>query len=218
MRLLLVRHGQTSSNVERRLDTREPGPGLTPLGRRQAAALVQALAHESVDAIYTSALLRTQETAAPLAEATARESQVRPGLGEISAGDLEMRCDDEAIDLYLGTVFAWSAGDVERHMPGGTDGRTALSRFDAVVEEAAGTGAGTVAMVSHGAAIRMWVAARARNAGVGFVSRHELANTGVVVLSGDPDRGWQVLSWQEQAPGRGTDGSSGPAGAPAERR
>ncbi|WP_176669124.1 histidine phosphatase family protein, partial [Mycobacterium avium] len=35
-RLILVRHGQSYGNVERRLDTRPPGAELTPLGRDQA--------------------------------------------------------------------------------------------------------------------------------------------------------------------------------------
>ena len=35
-RLVLLRHGQTQGNVERRLDTRPPGAELTDLGRDQA--------------------------------------------------------------------------------------------------------------------------------------------------------------------------------------
>ena len=35
-RLVLVRHGQSHANVERRLDTRPPGAALTDLGRNQA--------------------------------------------------------------------------------------------------------------------------------------------------------------------------------------
>ena len=46
MRLLLIRHGQTPSNVLGALDTLVPGPGLTPLGLEQAAAIPDALAGE----------------------------------------------------------------------------------------------------------------------------------------------------------------------------
>ena len=38
MRLILVRHGQTPSNIERLLDTGAPGPGLTELGLAQSGA------------------------------------------------------------------------------------------------------------------------------------------------------------------------------------
>ena len=58
MRLLLIRHGQTSSNVGQHLDTAEPGADLTPLGRKQAAAIPQALEHERIDLIVVSNLVR----------------------------------------------------------------------------------------------------------------------------------------------------------------
>ena len=68
MKLLLIRHGQTPGNVAGQLDTAFPGPGLTELGERQAAALPEALADEGIEALYTSTLLRTQRTVAPLGE------------------------------------------------------------------------------------------------------------------------------------------------------
>ena len=53
-----------------------------------------------------------------------------------------------------------------------------------------------VAMVSHGAAIRMWVAARASNIDVGFASEHALNNTGIVIVEGSPADGWKALTWE----------------------
>ncbi|WP_416969542.1 histidine phosphatase family protein [Streptomyces sp. 4F14] len=197
MRLLLIRHGQTPSNLTHLLDTTEPGPGLTPLGQKQAEALPATLAGERIGALYASTLHRTRLTAAPLAAATGLDVQVRDGIRELSAGDLEMRGDGEAVAAYLATAFAWSSGDTARRMPGGENGVEALARFDAVVLEAAGSGADTVALVGHGAAIRMWVAARARNVDAEYAARHPLANTGVVVLTGSPAEGWRVLRWED---------------------
>ncbi|MEY9995676.1 broad specificity phosphatase PhoE [Streptomyces sp. V4I8] len=187
MRLLLVRHGQTPSNVDHLLDTGVPGAGLTALGEQQAAVLPEALADEDIEAVYASTLIRTQLTAAPLAAAR--------GL-EVFAGDLEMvRGDTEQGVLYMRTVFAWAAGDTGLRMPGGESGAEALARYDAVVAEAAESGAGTVAMVSHGAAIRLWTAARAANVDVPFAAAHPLDNTGVVILEGAPGEGWKALTW-----------------------
>ncbi|MGY1496338.1 histidine phosphatase family protein [Streptomyces sp. QTS52] len=213
MRLLLIRHGQTPSNVKFLLDTAVPGPGLTELGERQAAALPEALAGEDIDALYASTLTRAQLTAAPLAVARGLDVRVRDGIREVAAGDLEMRGDSEAAHTYMTTLFAWAAGDTELRMPGGENGVEALGRFDAVVAEAAGSGAGAVAMVSHGAAIRMWAAARADNVDVPFAAEHRLDNTGVVVLEGAPADGWKVVSWAGAVlatTGPGTGG--GPAG------
>ncbi|PWI14315.1 histidine phosphatase family protein [Streptomyces sp. Act143] len=216
MRLLLVRHGQTPSNVAFLLDTAIPGAGLTPLGERQAAALPEALAGEDIEALYASTLVRTQLTAAPLAAARGLDVLVRDGIREISAGDLEMLDGhSRAGHTYMETVFAWSAGDTARRMPGGENGIEALARYDAVIAEAADSGAGTVAMVSHGAAIRMWTAARAANVDIDFAAARPLDNTGVVVLEGSPADGWKVLSWEGAAvaaTGPGTEG--GPAGRP----
>ncbi|MGW0883943.1 histidine phosphatase family protein [Streptomyces sp. NPDC002671] len=213
MRLLLVRHAQTPSNVDQLLDTAVPGPGLTPLGQAQAAALPEALADEDIEALYVSTLLRTQLTAAPLAAARGLDMIVRAGIRELSAGDLEMLPGDSPLGrTYLRTVFAWAAGDTTLRIPGGESGEEALARYDAVVAEAAASGARTVAMVSHGAAIRMWTAARAGNVDVAFAAAHSLENTGVVILEGSPSDGWKALSWAgatvEPA------GEGGPAGEP----
>jgi len=213
MRLLLVRHGQTPSNVDFLLDTAVPGPGLTELGERQAAALPEALAGEDIEAVYASTLVRTQLTAAPLAAARRLDVQVRDGIREVSAGDLEMMPGrSEQGELYMKTVFAWAAGDTEPRMPGGESGAETLARYDAVIAEAAGSGAGTVAMVSHGAAIRMWTAARAANVDVPFAAARPLDNTGVVILEGSPADGFKALSWAGATvtPSYG----SGPAGRP----
>ncbi|MGN9757420.1 histidine phosphatase family protein [Streptomyces sp. SD31] len=215
MRLLLVRHGQTPSNVDYLLDTAVPGAGLTALGERQAAALPEALADEDIEAIYASTLIRTQLTAAPLAAARGLEVLVRDGIREVYAGDLEMlRGDTEQGELYMRTVFAWAAGDTELRMPGGDSGAQTLARYDAVVAEAADSGASTVAMVSHGAAIRMWTAARADNVDVPFAAAHPLDNTGVVILEGAPSDGWKALSWAGAvvAPA----GEGGPTGRPVD--
>jgi probable phosphoglycerate mutase len=196
MRLILVRHGESPSNLTRAIDTTVPGPRLTALGVEQAEALTEALRDESIDAIFASTMTRAQMTAEPLARVRGLTVQVRDGLREITAGELEMRNDDESIDLYLETSFAWAAGDLDRRMPGGENGVEAFARFDAVVAEAAGAYS-SACLVSHGAAIRMWVAGRSDNVDAGFVAANPLQNTGVIVLDGDPEHGWHVESWTD---------------------
>ncbi|MBP2051364.1 putative phosphoglycerate mutase [Streptomyces griseochromogenes] len=215
MRLLLVRHGQTPSNVANLLDTVVPGAGLTPLGERQAAAMPEALADEDIEAVYASTLTRARLTAAPLAAARGLDVIVRAGIRELSAGDLEMRPGDSPEGgLYLRTVFAWAAGDTTLRIPGGESGEEALARYDAVIAEAAASGAGTVAMVSHGAAIRVWTAARAVNVDVAFAAARPLANTGAVILEGSPSDGFKALSWAGATVVPAGEG--GPAGEPVD--
>lgn len=195
MRLLLLRHGQTPANVEGLLDTAHPGPGLTTLGERQAAAVPEALRDRKVDAIAVSPLVRTARTAAPLARARGLEPLMVDGLQEVEAGELEMAGDHEAHLRYLGTVFAWARGEVGRAMPGGPDGRAFLGRYDGAVAAIAARGWDSVVVVSHGAAIRAWVSARVAGVDVDLVERTALANTGLVEIDGDPVGGWRLVDW-----------------------
>src|SRR5918911_3248601 len=71
-RILLVRHGQSQGNAERRFGGHSASP-LSEHGRRQAEATARALAAEGVTAIYSSDLLRAAQTAEPLARATGLE-------------------------------------------------------------------------------------------------------------------------------------------------
>lgn len=219
MRLIFVRHGQTSSNVGGLLDTGEPGADLTDLGREQAKALLEVLADEPVEAIYASTLVRTQQTAGPLAESLGLDVLIRDGVREISAGDLEMLGDMASIRTYLETIFHWSAGDLDVLMPGGENGTEVYARFDKVVAEVAGSGVNTAVIFSHGAVIRTWTAARADNITTDFAARNPVANTGAVVLEGSPGEGWSALTWEGHAlggPGVDTPRSDGPAGEPVD--
>lgn len=199
MRLLLIRHGQTHSNVGRHLDTAAPGADLTPLGERQARALPAALDGHGVGALYVSTLVRTQQTAAPLARALGLTAHVRDGLREISAGSLEMASDDASVRTYVETMLRWAAGDLEARIPGGESGRATLDRFDRVVEEAAEASEVAV-LVSHGAVIRAWTAARCEDVTAELVAENPLSNTGAVVLTGSPSR-WRLERWHPEALG-----------------
>jgi probable phosphoglycerate mutase len=206
MRLLLIRHGQTPGNVLGQLDTAHPGPGLTELGERQAAALARSLANEQINFLYASTLIRTQITATPLAAVHGLQIEVLEGLREIEAGSLEKLTDKESHLRYLGTVFGWADGELHRRMPGGPSGHDFFERYDASIARIAATAAasgdaGTVAVVSHGAAIRVWTGLRATNMEAGFAARHALANTGIVALEGDPDAGWRLIHWDDSPVG-----------------
>ncbi|MFD3563564.1 histidine phosphatase family protein [Streptomyces sp. NPDC058686] len=194
MRLILIRHGQTPANVAYTMHTTLPGPELTPLGEQQAAALVSVLASEKINALYASTHRRTQLTAAPLAEDRALQVLIRDGIREVSAGHWEGASDHASHTAFLELVFGWPTDPTTR-VPGGESGMEVLERFDGVIDEAAQSGLETVAMVSHGVAIRVWLAARTDNFTARDAKRRELDNTGVVIVDRSADGSWQVLSW-----------------------
>ena len=199
MRLLLVRHAQTANNVGRALDTAMPGAALTDLGRQQAARLVARLAGEDPDVVAASPLMRAQQTAAPVAAARGLAVLTLDGLREIAAGALEMRTSAEAIESYRGVITAWATGALEVAMPGGSSGREFLDRYDEAVRALEDAGTRAVA-VSHGAAIRTWLAARCPDVDPGMVSDRVLANTGIAVVEGSARTGWRLTGWLEEIP------------------
>jgi broad specificity phosphatase PhoE len=220
MRLILVRHGQTPANVAGVLESTVPGPGLTDLGHEQARELVPALAHEPIDAIFVSSMIRTHLTIAPLAAARGIEPVERAGLREISAGDVEGNTDEASVHQYVHTLLAWCAGDLDVRMPGADTGREVIARFDEVVAEAESLGVESVVLVSHGAMIRAWCAARTTNVDLDFVSTHYVVNTGIVVVEGSTDQGWEVESWLgesvSEAAAMGVSADHSPASEPLE--
>ncbi|KQV07408.1 histidine phosphatase family protein [Leifsonia sp. Root112D2] len=195
MRLLLIRHGQTIDNVRGALGTEVPGPPLTELGRKQADAVPAALESEQIEAIYVSTMLRTQLTAAPLARARGIDARVVDGLQEIYAGELEQRADSASVHQYIGAIVAWQS-DLRVRIPGGEDGHEFFARYNAVIDDIAADHDGTVALVSHGAAIRTWASWAAGNIDGDFTRIRGLDNTGVVILEGSPTDGWLATQWE----------------------
>ena len=196
MRLLLIRHGRTASNVTRLLDTAPPGAPLDDVGLSQARALADTLADEPIEAVYASDLIRSQQTAEPLALRHGLEVIVRAGVREIQAGEDEMSADWVR---YLTTIISWQS-DIDARIPGGETGREVLARFDAVLGEARAKGHRTIAVVSHGAMIRTWAATRATNLTLDFLRTTSLENTLVVDLADAADGSWQVTRWGDKTP------------------
>lgn len=76
MQLLLIRHAESENNAlmaAGRIDERVPDPSISALGQRQAQALADWAASDrsnlpKIDRIYTSLMIRTIQTAKPLAD------------------------------------------------------------------------------------------------------------------------------------------------------
>ena len=83
MELILIRHG-LPLRVE--LDSGRADPALSELGQRQAHQVIDCLARERIDAIYTSPMRRAMETAQPLAEARELEATVCDNIAEYDSG------------------------------------------------------------------------------------------------------------------------------------
>jgi 2,3-bisphosphoglycerate-dependent phosphoglycerate mutase len=97
--IVLVRHGETNWNRERRYQ----GHADTPLnedGRSQAAELAELLAAEQVTVLYTSPLRRARETAEIIAARLGLQLRTLEALREIDVGGWEGLTIDEVRGRY----------------------------------------------------------------------------------------------------------------------
>jgi broad specificity phosphatase PhoE len=85
--LLIIRHGQTTWNIEHRLPGQLPGVALTDTGREQAARLAEALAVLPISNIITSPLERARETAEYIAQGRNLDLQFEPDLMDTDVGN-----------------------------------------------------------------------------------------------------------------------------------
>jgi len=209
VRLVLARHGRTTANAARILDSRPPGAPLDGEGRAQAEQLAERLANHPIRSVHASRAIRTQQTAAPVAAAHGLAVEVVDGVHEVSIGELEGRSDEAAFEIFYEVYHAWWRGELDAHLPGGESALDLRARFLPVVERltADGDGDGDVVVVSHGAAIRMAAAALLGDT----VETWYVPNTGLVVLRRE-QQGWVLESWDTAEPVRG-DVTAG--GAPA---
>ena len=203
-RLILVRHGQSLANVERRLDTRPPGAELTEGGRLQAREFARSR-RERPGVLLHSIANRAAQTAAEISAELATEATAVEGIHEVQAGDLEDRTDDEAIAAFNAVYQQWHEGALDVAMPGGENGHDVLQRYLPVVRDLRlrylddERWSQDVIVVSHGAAIRL---AAAVLAGVepSFVLDHHLANTEFVTLMPTTGGRWSCLQWGTHTP------------------
>lgn len=152
--LLLIRHGETDWNAEKRLQGHLDIP-LNATGVRQAAALGEALRHERVDAVFSSDLQRALKTAEPIARHYGLTIQRDPVLRERCYGAFEgLRYADISV-RYPEAYASWQARDVDARYPGGVREAETLREFslrsvEAVKRLAAACPNRKIVILTHG--------------------------------------------------------------------
>ncbi len=149
---LLVRHGETDWNRDRRFQG-HADPPLNETGREQARALGAELAGERLDAVYSSDLARAHETAEIISARTGARVVLDPDLREIDVGEWQGLTWPEIEQRYPAGVqnwhesgHGWQSGETYDQL--GERVVAALRRI------AAEHPAGRVAIVGHGGTVR----------------------------------------------------------------
>lgn len=147
--VLLIRHGQSEGNAERRFGGHTATP-LSRRGRKQASATAEALKKDSLTAIYSSDLARAVETARPLASLTGLQINTTDAFRERSVGVMEGLTFDDAAQQHPDEYAALLRRDFEQVLTGGESYRQLLDRarhkLDEVIARHRG---GRIAVFSH---------------------------------------------------------------------
>lgn len=196
-RLVLVRHGQSEWNAERRVQG-QSGTGLSRLGAVQAVTTAEWLADAYPDArLVSSDLQRCKETMAPLAELLGREVQYDEAVRERSFGRWEGLLLTE-IEAYDEERWArWCTGEDVLDEVDGESGEALSARTEAAFRSHAAEllDDGTVIVVTHGGPI--WHGTTAL-LDVPFGTLGGVANTSITIIGFDGVRAW-LEAWNQTA-------------------
>ena len=149
-RILAIRHGETDWNVDARIQG-QLNIGLNEQGLWQAQRMAQALAHETLSAVYASDLSRAWDTALPLAQAHGLSASAEPGLRERLFGVFQGLTTDEIVARWPEDSARWRQREPD-FAPEGAESLLQFSdrcvrTFHALAARHAG---GTIALVCHG--------------------------------------------------------------------
>ena len=152
--IYLIRHAQAEGNLYRRCHSWHNGM-ITVKGRTQIEALERRFDGVRIDAVYSSDLYRTMTTARAIYRSRDLPLRVDPKLREIGAGVWEdvpwgqlLHDDRDSLAAFLACDPGWQVEGGETHPQVRDRMRAAIERIAAAHPDQ------TVAVVSHGCAIR----------------------------------------------------------------
>lgn len=215
-----VRHGESGDMAV--INNQVPGPDLTPTGAEQANTVAGVLEQDGIDQIFASTMVRSQETAEPLAKALdmwpLAPDHILPGLNEIDAGifaGIPVNVGSLPLGgaLYLLAPALWTLGLYSVPELGSSDfnGMAFEDRVNGAIQtiydESAPTGDAhaTDAVFSHEGTIAIWALMNVKNPDFAlvlnelFTKGELLPYTGIVEVQGSPEDGWTLVSWDGQA-------------------
>lgn len=198
MRLLLVRHGETSANREGRVQGQSQ-EGLTPLGRLQAQGVAGILKGYNPTALYTSPLPRAVETAHILAQHLGLEPVPLQALAEMHLGEVDGLTIAELRQRYPSFMAVWRDDPANAVAPGGESllqvQERAWGALETLLERHLQE---TIAAVSHNFTI-LTLVTRALGLPLSAFRHFRLDPGGLVVLATGRERQWVLEAFNQRS-------------------
>ena len=118
MRLVLIRHGETYWNEQRRIQGGGSDIGLNEVGLKQTETLVSFLKYEDIDHVLSSPMKRALVMAQAIAKEHNLAVEVKEGLREIEVGEFEGLPLSSLTSTFSQLLMEWWKGGTRR-LPGG---------------------------------------------------------------------------------------------------
>lgn len=197
-RICLVRHGETTWNVDRRVQGQIDIP-LNERGLLQAQATAQALLAERIDTLYGSDLGRAWVTAGRIAVPRGQPVMPEPALRERHYGAFQGLTYAEARERHPEDFHRFEAREPAAQFPGGSG--ESLIQFDAriwgLIETLRARHAGhTLLLVTHGGVLDI-VARSVRGMPLTGKRDFDIANCALNWIAHDAN-GWRIERWGDQ--------------------
>ena len=193
--LILIRHGETVWNQQRRMQGHSDSP-LSETGMRQARLLAHHLKQIEFSVLYSSDSGRAHHTARSVAEVTGHEFVLEPRLRERHFGAFEGLTGSEIEAKYPADYARFKSRDQAHVIPGGESASQFRARVSACFHEIAARHAGElVVVITHGLVLDVLY-----RAALGIPPElpriHELVNAGINRLRYDGGA-WHIEVWAD---------------------
>ncbi len=130
MQLYFVRHGESTANLTNEFSNRDIKHPLTEKGKQQALILAETLKSIPFTQIYSSPLLRAQQTSTILAYILQLPVTLTDALREFDVGIYEGKTNQQSWQAYTKVIHAWLyQQDYHQSLPGGESFQDLINRF-----------------------------------------------------------------------------------------
>lgn len=195
MRIILIRHGQTDENKEKRY-LGHFDSSLNRTGRKQVEVLVEGLKKLEIRGFcYSSDLLRAVETSEIISNAFSLDLRIYPDLRELHFGDWDCHTYDELNEKNPNSLSQWISNPFLYSPPNGETLTALGSRVDHWVKHILfSQGGEDCLVVSHGGPIRWILSKWLLNDEQQFWNVPNISHGGALILDVDEAMNrWRVV-------------------------
>jgi broad specificity phosphatase PhoE len=185
MRYIFARHGESTANTAKIISNRDDTYGLTAVGIQQAEALAERLSTEKIIRLYTSPILRAQETSRILAGKLIVPAFIEDALRENDCGSLEGQGDEKAWASFIEIFQDWMQGRRRDVAIGDGESFNDISKrfmpfMQRLMQESRGM-QGSILLVSHGGLFYTMLPSLLENITYEFAGSRIMTNTSTII-------------------------------------